>query len=187
MFSGSGHGDAERGRGATQDALAPDRNCCQRAAMRLLLFPVLILTACGPATEPAAPSAAPAAPAGEPQPRLAADVKPGPDDVPYQGLGWDGARLMLKDAATGAEKPFTGVTTRFSKTGQLTARYEVKDGLYHGLVEEWYDNGHQLTRTSYLHGRHEGDNVYWNRDGTLQSLKVWKDDVKVSETRGRQP
>lgn len=147
-----------------------------------MLLLALLLTSCGPTPEPVAPATTPAV---EPKPRLAADVTPGAEDVPYKSLGWDGTRLTLKDAAAGTEKPFTGVTTKFSKTGQLTARYEVKDGLYHGLVEEWYDNGHQLTRTNYLQGKHEGENVYWNRDGTLQSLKVWKDDVKVSETRGQ--
>jgi len=156
--------------------------------MRLLILPALLLTACSPSPETTAP-ASPPAPAAASGPRAtpAADVVPGPNDVAYKILGWDGTRLTLRGAATGTERPFTGVTTKFSKAGHLEARYEVKDGVYHGQVEEWYDNGQQLTRAGYADGKHEGDNFYWNRDGTLQSHKVWKNGEKVSETPGRLP
>ena len=104
--------------------------------------------------------------------------------VPFKKLGWDSAtgRFLLE------EKPFTGVTTDFYKPpGELKARYHVQEGVYHGLVEEWYENGQQKTKTSYEHGKHQGDNFYWNADGTLQVHKVWKDDVLVSETPGGKP
>lgn len=133
---------------------------------------LLSLTACTPEAEQRESKPAPAAAVPE---------------VPFKDLGWDGSRYTLKDGPAGAEKPFTGVTTKHNKAGRLLARYGVKEGVYHGLVEEWYENGKQKTKTSYAHGRHEGDNFYWNPDGTLQVHKVWRDDVLISETPGTNP
>ncbi len=95
--------------------------------------------------------------------------------VPYAKLGW------ADSLYTWEGKPFTGVTTDQYPSGQLKARYGIKNGRYHGLVEEWYENGNQKTKTTYDNGRHQGDNYYWNSDGSLQVHKVWKDDQLVSE------
>ena len=117
---------------------------------------------------PAKPVAPPAAPAPEPVP------------VPYAKVGWDSAtsRFTLEG------KPFTGITTASHRNGKLKLRYEIREGVYHGLVEEWHDNGQQMTKTRYENGKHQGDNFYWNRDGSLQVHKVWKDDKLISETPG---
>lgn len=143
---------------------------------RACLFIPLFLAACSPDPEtpekPGKPAAA--------NPAVAPVV-----EVPFKDLGWDGTRYTLKDAATGQEKLFTGTTTKYSKkSSRLLARYQVKDGVYHGLVEEWYENGQQKTKTSYENGKHQGDNFYWNENGTLQVHKVWKDDILQSETPG---
>jgi len=167
--------------------------------LRVSLSVVLVLLAgCSPegdkpAKAPGEPAPAPAlpeksgAPAATPAPSAAitADEAAGQAEtaaaVPYKSLGWDSEKaLLLLDG-----KPFTGVTAdRYKPTGKLKSRYHVKDGVYHGLVEEWYDNGNQKTKTSYVMKKHEGDNFYWNSDGTLQVHKVWKDDNLVSETPG---
>ena len=141
--------------------------------MRPVLLSCALLAACSPEVDR---RVAPAA-SGEGNHSPPADA----EAVPFKKLGWDSAtsRFLLED------KPFTGVTTDFYKpSGQLKARYHVQEGVYHGLVEEWYENGQQKTKTSYGNGKHQGDNFYWNADGTLQVHKVWKDDVLVSETPG---
>jgi hypothetical protein len=101
-----------------------------------------------------------------------------PAPVPFKKLGWDSAGNLY----TWEGKPFTGVTTEDYKSGQLKQRYHIKEGVYHGLVEEWYENGKQKTKTTYENGKHQGDNFYWNPDGSLQVHKVWKNDELISET-----
>ena len=147
--------------------------------LRLCLITLVATVACSPADrgEPAKPAAR----TENAAPGAAPPVEPGPEPVPYKSLGWDSAtsRFLLDG------KPFTGVTTDYyKKSGKLKARYHIKEGVYHGLVEEWYENGVQKTRTSYVDRKHEGDNFYWNEDGTLQVHKVWKNDNLVSETPG---
>ncbi len=127
----------------------------------------------------------------EPQPE-SPDLKqsgsvPAPAPVPFKDLGWDGTRYTFKPEDAPEARPFTGITTDHYKSGQLKARYQIKDGRYHGLVEEWYENGRQKTKTSYEEGKHQGDNFYWNPDGTLQVHKIWKDDVLVSESPALKP
>ena len=133
--------------------------------MRLALLPALLLAACSPNPTPS-PVAAPA-PASPP--------------VPFRQLGWD------SDHFTWEGKPFTGTTTDHYKSGALKCRYGIRNGRYHGLVEEWYENGNPKTRTAYEDGRHEGDNFYWNPDGSLQSHKNWKNDSLVSESHPPNP
>jgi antitoxin component YwqK of YwqJK toxin-antitoxin module len=147
---------------------------------------ILLPVACSPdsdrgtAQPPAAPSEAgltnPAITRGAPAPDEV------PAEVPFQNLGWDGSRYTYKAPGASVANPYTGITTDHFKSGGLKARYGLHEGVYHGLVEEWYENGQQKTKTSYQHGKHEGDNFYWNQDGTLQAHKVWKDDILVKET-----
>jgi hypothetical protein len=136
---------------------------------RLIVFSVLLTAGCSPqrSTEQGSHQAN-----GANSKASASDFPP----VPFSEIGWDGTRFTYRDA------PFTGVTTEHYKDGQLKARYHIRGGLNHGLVEEWYENGRQKTKTTYEDGRHQGDNFYWNSDGTLQAHKVWKDDVLISES-----
>ena len=99
--------------------------------MRLALLPALLLAACSPNPTPS-PVAAPA-PASPP--------------VPFRQLGWD------SDHFTWEGKPFTGTTTDHYKSGALKCRYGIRNGRYHGLVEEWHENGNPKTRTAYDDGR----------------------------------
>lgn len=98
--------------------------------------------------------------------------------VPYDKIEWK-ENVNYLDG-----KPFTGVTVQHHKNGQIMTRYHIRDGALHGLVEEWYVDGRQKTKTSFENGKHEGDNFYWNPDGSLQVHKVWKDNELVSETPG---
>lgn len=98
--------------------------------------------------------------------------------VPYSKIQWKEDVNYLNG------RRFTGITVQYHKNGQLMSRYQMKDGVYHGLVEEWFEDGKQKTKTSFVSGKHDGDNFYWNPDGTLQVHKVWKEDILVSETPG---
>lgn len=100
-----------------------------------------------------------------------------PDAVPYAKLGYADNRFTLDGT------PFTGVTTDHYPHGSLRRRYQIREGVFDGLVEEWYDTGRPKARTAYAGGKHNGDNIYWNPDGTLQVRKVWKDDVLLSEEK----
>lgn len=147
--------------------------------LRLCLITLVTTVACSPADRGEPAKTAPRTDANAQN--APAPAESGPAPVPYKTLGWDSAtsQFLLEG------KPFTGVTTDYyKKSGKLKARYQIKDGYYHGLVEEWYENGVQKTRTSYVNRKHEGDNFYWNEDGSLQVHKVWKDDNLVSETPG---
>lgn len=153
--------------------------------MRLCLTAVLgLLAGCSPEREKSIPQAGGAPVAAEEKGTSADEAMQQPKTasaVPYKMLGWDSEKgLFLLEG-----KPFTGVTVdHYKPTGKLKARYHVTEGVYDGLVEEWHDNGNQKTKTSYVMKKHEGDNFYWNSDGTLQVHKVWKDDNLISETPG---
>ena len=132
---------------------------------RLLFLFAMFLSACSPPAEkPAGDASSPA----------------GAEPVPYSKITWKEDINYLDG------KPFTGIAVQNYKNGQLMSRYPMKDGVYHGVVEEWYEDGKQKTKTSFENGKHQGDNFYWNPDGTLQVHKVWRDDVLVSETPGAQ-
>jgi hypothetical protein len=154
--------------------------------MRSFWLIILLPIACSPDSDrgTAQPQAAPAEAArANPENSPGAPSPAGvPAEVPFKILGWDGNRYTYKAPGASEAIPYTGVTTDHFKSGGLKARYGLHEGVYHGLVEEWYENGKQKTKTSYQHGKHEGDNFYWNEDGTLQVHKVWKDDVLVKET-----
>ncbi len=145
---------------------------------RLLVFTLIAFNACSPESPPA-----PSAPAAQIPASVATAPAPSADAILFPKLGWTDNKYAWEG------KPFTGTTEEaWKKTGKLKLRYQIKDGVYHGLVEEWHENGNKKTHTSYEAGKHEGDNFYWNADGSLQAHKVWKNDTKISETPGpKQP
>ena len=130
---------------------------------RLLFLFAMLPPGCSPPAEKLAANAAPAA---------------STEPVPYSKIKWIEGINYLDG------KLFTGIAVQKHKDGQLMSRYPMKAGVYHGLVEEWYEDGKKKTATSFENGKHQGDNFYWNPDGTLQVHKVWKDDNLVSQTPG---
>jgi antitoxin component YwqK of YwqJK toxin-antitoxin module len=118
---------------------------------------------------PTPPPETPSATAEAAQPKIELAVS-------YADLGYAGGLF------TYANQPFTGTTEEnYPNDGPLKSRYGFKNGVYHGVVEEWYENGNKKTQTHYVDGLHEGENRYWNRDGSPQSKKIWKADVLISE------
>ena len=53
--------------------------------------------------------------------------------------------------------------------GYYTFRGKYKKGLYHGLIEEWYDNGQLKSRGNYVDGQVDGVLEQWHYDGQLKS------------------
>ena len=62
-------------------------------------------------------------------------------EVKYEDLGYDKG-LFTKD-----DKPFTGTSIRNHSNGKIGARYQFVDGIFDGIIEEWYEN-HTLIPTS---------------------------------------
>ena len=78
--------------------------------------------------------------------------------------------------------PFTGVALMRSKDGSsILRRWEMKDGAFHGLIEEWWDNGNKMTETNFVEGKRHGENRYWYKDGKLQKLQIYEHGVSKSE------
>ena len=69
-------------------------------------------------------------------------------------------------------------TRTWHKNGQLKREYNYKDGKLNGLCRSWYING-QLKQRFNGDGTGEQNGIweFWNEDGTLVSVKVYKDGI----------
>ncbi|MGK0184506.1 MAG: hydroxypyruvate isomerase [Verrucomicrobiales bacterium] len=78
--------------------------------------------------------------------------------------------------------PFTGAAIKHSEDGKiLLRRWEMKNGLLHGLVEEWWDNGKKMTETHFDNGKRHGENRYWYMSGDPQKLQIYEHGKSISE------
>lgn len=93
------------------------------------------------------------------------------------------SKLQEKESVWSLQgKPFTGAAIKRSDDGKvLLRRWEMKDGLLHGLVEEWWDNGKKMTETNFVNGKRHGENRYWYMSGDPQKLQVYENGVSISE------
>ncbi|MCX7820037.1 MAG: hypothetical protein N2652_12655 [Kiritimatiellae bacterium] len=96
--------------------------------------------------------------------------------VDYRKLAWSDGRFLLDG------RPFTGVAELRDRDGRLKARYPMRDGQLHGLVEEWYPNGRRSAATWFEHNRRHGTNEYWDADGRLLKRQVWQNDELVDSS-----
>lgn len=99
-----------------------------------------------------------------------------PGDVDYKKLGYENEKF------TSEGKLFTGAAVRKDKQGRIRAHYEYKDGVLHGLTEEWYTNGVKSVETPFTAGQRHGTNQYWNTDGSLLKRQIWRDGKLVEST-----
>jgi len=106
-----------------------------------------------------------------------------PKQVPYEKLVYEsqGVQAVFKDAETG--KGFTGVSQNHDKNGKLIGEFHFKDGLFHGLVSEWYPNGKKKSETEFVKGVRTGRNTEWTEAGLLYQERVYDKDHIVSETK----
>lgn len=97
-------------------------------------------------------------------------------EADYKKLGF------ANDRITNEGQPYTGVAIKKDKQGNKRARYIYKEGLLHGLVEEWYADGKKSTECTFTENQRNGTNTYWNTDGTLMKRQVWKSGKLVDST-----
>lgn len=84
--------------------------------------------------------------------------------VNYQELSKNSIGLMMYKGAL-----FTGVSNKYQSDGEtLIAVYTYKNGLKHGHVKRWYNNGVLNYETSYQQGRKHGAIKIWYGNGQLQ-------------------
>lgn len=105
------------------------------------------------------------------------------DVAPTAGAEVDISRLKEKDGVWSLDgAPFTGVALKHSDDGRiLLRRWEMRDGRFHGLVEEWWDNGKKMTETHFENGVRHGENRYWYMSGDPQKLQIYERGVSVKE------
>jgi antitoxin component YwqK of YwqJK toxin-antitoxin module len=97
-----------------------------------------------------------------------------PVEVPYKDLGYENEKITLNG------KPFTGVGLDTAKDGKLRVRWELKDGVPHGVVKEWAPNGQLIVETGYHMGKRHGLNRYWTPEGQLTKEQVYEHGTSVS-------
>ena len=101
-------------------------------------------------------------------------------EIPYDELGYDKG-LFTKD-----EKPFTGTSIRKHSNGKIGGRYQFVDGIYDGIVEEWYENGQRSAYKMYKQGLRHGITTYWDEKGTPTKQVLYKDDEETEVKTGEQ-
>jgi antitoxin component YwqK of YwqJK toxin-antitoxin module len=69
---------------------------------------------------------------------------------------------------------FVEGTTNIYKNGNIFWRIDMKNGLPHGKVIGYYDDGHEHSYDTYNNGFLDGFSKYYNEDGSLYYL-VWTD------------
>ena len=98
-----------------------------------------------------------------------------PKEVPYSDLGYENEKLTFNGA------PFTGVSPDIDKkTGKVRVRWELKEGVPHGVVKEWAPNGQMIVETHYHEGKRHGLNRYWTPEGQLTKEQVYEHGTSVS-------
>lgn len=95
-------------------------------------------------------------------------------EVNYKDLGWENEKFTWEG------KPFSGVASEKHKNGQPKNRWEIKDGVPHGVVREWYDNGQMMVETHYENNKRHGLNRYWTKEGQLFKEQVYEHGTSVS-------
>ena len=101
-------------------------------------------------------------------------------EVPYNELGYDKG-LFTKD-----KKPFTGTSVLKHSNGKIGGRYQFVDGIYDGIVEEWYENGQRSAYKMYKDGMRHGITTYWDEEGKPTKQVLYTDDEETEVKTGDQ-
>ena len=100
--------------------------------------------------------------------------------VKSDDLGYD-TGLFTKD-----EKPFTGTSIRNHSNGKIGARYQFVDGIFDGIIEEWYENGQRSAYKMYKEGMRHGITTYWDETGKPTKQVLYENDEEVEVKTGDQ-
>ena len=101
-------------------------------------------------------------------------------EVKYDDLGYDKG-LFTKD-----DKPFTGTSIRNHSNGKIGARYQFVDGIFDGIIEEWYENGQRSAYKMYKEGMRHGITTYWDEKGKPTKQVLYENDEEVEVKTGDQ-
>ena len=101
-------------------------------------------------------------------------------EVKYDDLGYDKG-LFTKD-----DKPFTGTSIRNHSNGKIGARYQFVDGIFDGIIEEWYENGQRSAYKMYKEGMRHGITTYWDETGKPTKQVLYENDEEVEVKTGDQ-
>ena len=101
-------------------------------------------------------------------------------EVKYDDLGYDKG-LFTKD-----DKPFTGTSIRNHSNGKIGARYQFVDGIFDGIIEEWYENGQRSAYKMYKEGMRHGITTYWDEKGNPTKQVLYENDEEVEVKTGDQ-
>jgi hypothetical protein len=98
-----------------------------------------------------------------------------PREVSYADLGWEQEKYMLEG------KTFSGVAhDTHKKNGKPRSRWEIKNGVPHGVVKEWHESGQLIVETHYHRGLRHGMNRYWRPTGELMKEQVYEHGKSMS-------
>ena len=107
------------------------------------------------------------------EPQVVAEIK-------YDDLGYDKG-LFTKD-----DKPFTGTSIRNHSNGKIGSRYQFVDGIFDGIIEEWYENGQRSAYKMYKEGMRHGITTYWDEKGKPTKQVLYENDEEVEVKTGDQ-
>lgn len=88
--------------------------------------------------------------------------------VDYARLGWKKGLYTLDG------QPFTGVAEQRHKGGGLKARYRYRNGMLHGMVEEWLENGRKSVESEFADNVRHGMTLYWDENGKPLKRQRWE-------------
>ena len=98
------------------------------------------------------------------------------EPIDYDELDWKDQRFFYKG------NPFTGTTFSYHDDGEtLRKKGTMRNGVYHGVYREWWENGQMQTETNFTKGIRHGDNTYWDKDGSLIKEQVYDMGESVKE------
>lgn len=114
----------------------------------------------------------------QPPPPGAVNDGPVIAEFDYKDLDYDDG-LIINDGA-----PFTGRAIMRYPDGTLKSRYDYFDGLYEGIVEEWYENGQRSALKHFKAGKQHGITNYWDQEGTPTKMALYKNDEEIEVKTG---
>lgn len=72
---------------------------------------------------------------------------------------------------------------RFYKTGELNYNFRYKDGEAHGLRKEYYKSGELKSDTPFVHGRKDGIEINYLKNGSVDYRVRYKDNKIVEHLK----
>lgn len=107
-----------------------------------------------------------------------------PKEALYNDLKYESVNGLpfFKDPDT--NQGFTGIAKDINKKGELVAIYPMKNGKFHGTVQEFYPDSKPKSNTDFVNGERNGKNIEWKENGEIYNQRVYDRDRIVSETPG---